>query len=350
LTRSLELGQDLAEPMKTPNTLTCLTVALAFATFTLSCLAQETEKEVIRIGMIGLDTSHATAFTAILNDPNHKDHVPGAKVVAGYKAFSSDIESSYTRVDKYVEELTTKRGVKMYDDMAEMCQAVDAVMVESVDGRPHLEQARAAIEAGKPVFVDKPMASSLKDAIAIFKLAEEKGVPCWSASNVRFHEGVVKAAESDFGDLVTTLSFGPASLEPHHPDLFWYGIHPTEALFTIMGPGCKTVSRTHTEGTDIVTGTWSEGRTGILMGIRAAKRSYGVKVFGTKAIVEESFGGAYPQLMTEVVKFFQTGKAPVSPSETVAILAFMEAADVSKERGGAPVQISEILKANGWVE
>ncbi len=330
------------------KTFKSLTVLFALATV-VPCVAQnQAESQVIRIGMIGLDTSHATAFTNLLNNAEHPDHVPGGKVVAGFKSFSADIESSASRVDKYVEELSTKFGVKMYEDMAEMCRSVDAVMIESVDGRPHLAQATAAIEAGKPVFVDKPMAASLKDAIAIFRLAEEKGVPCWSASNVRFHPGVVRVKESDYGDLITGFAFGPASLEEHHPDLFWYGIHPTEALYTIMGRGCQTVSRTHTEGTDIVTGTWEGGRTGILMGIRAAKRAYGVKVFGTKAILEESYGGAYPQLVAEVIQFFQTGKAPISPQDTIEILAFMEAADLSKARNGEPVAIDELLEAQGW--
>ncbi len=319
--------------------------------FFLGCImlpALLTAQDPIRIGMIGLDTSHATAFTAILNDPGHPKHVPGGKVVAGFKAFSPDIESSVSRVDKFTEELRTKWGVEMYDDLAAMCQAVDAVMVESVDGRAHLAQATAAIEAGNPVFVDKPMTASVKDAVAIFRLAESKGVPCWSASNVRFHANVVKLADSDLGKLVSAFSHGPASLEPHHPDLFWYGIHATEALFRLMGTGCESVTCVHTAGTDVVTGIWSEGRTGTVMGLRKAKSAFGITAYGTKAIQSESYGGAYPELVTEVIQFFETGKAPVSAQETLEILAFMEAAYESKNQGGVPVSVTELLKRHGW--
>ncbi len=304
-------------------------------------------QETIRIGMIGLDTSHAIAFTRILNDPANKDHVPGGKVVAGFVASSPDIEQSVSRVDGYVEELKSKWGVKMHDSMEAMCRDVDAVMVESLDGRPHLAQARAAIEAGKPVFVDKPMAGSLRDAAEIFRLAAAHKVPCWSASNLRFHPGVVAAATGDYGEVTAALSFGPAPTEEHHPDLFWYGIHPVEALFTVMGPGCRTVTRAYTEGTDVVTGVWEGGKLGTVIGLRDGRRGYGVKVFGTKKIVEESAGGAYPQLLTEVLAFFRSGVPPVTPKETLEIFAFMEAADESKRLGGAPVDIAKILEQAG---
>ena len=232
----------------------------------------------------------------------------------------------------------------MYDTIEAMLPHVDAVMVESVDGRPHLAQAKPVIEAGKRVFIDKPMCASLKDVIAIFDLAKKHDTPVWSSSNLRYHEGVVKAATAEVGDKTFVLSFGPASLEKNHIDLAWYGIHSVEALYTVMGTGCQSVQRTHTEGQDVVTGLWNDGKIGTVLGIRNGKRHFGIKVFGTKAIAEESVGGAYPQQMAAVMKFFQGGEAPVSPEETIELFAFMEAADVSKERGGAPVTIEEVIK------
>ncbi len=303
-------------------------------------LSAEDEK-VTKVGMIGLDTSHALAFTKILNGSDLK----GAKVIAAVPQSSPDIESSHTRIDGYVKTLSEDWDVKMYDSIEAMLPHVDAVMVESVDGRPHLAQAKPAIEAGKMVFIDKPMSASLKDVLEIFDLAKKHNVPVWSTSNLRYHAGVVKAANADVGEVTAVISYGPASLEEHHIDLAWYGIHPTEALFTVMGTGCKSVQRTHTPGTDVVTGLWDDDRIGTLMGIRKGKAFYGVKVFGTKGMVEEKAGGAYPELMAEMVKFFQTGTPPVSPEETIELFAFMEAADVSKEKGGVPVLIADVLAA-----
>lgn len=298
------------------------------------------DNEPIRIGMIGLDTSHATAFTRILNG----GEMPGAKVIAGVPQSSPDMATSHTRLEGYVEELEKEWGVKMFDTIEGMLPHVDAVMVESVDGRPHLEQAAPAIRAGKRVFIDKPMAASLSDVIRIFEMAEEHGVPVWSASNLRFHEGIVAAQKANVGEITMAFSFGPSPIEKTHPDLAWYGIHPVEALFTVMGPGVRTVQRTHTGGTDLVTGTWEGGRIGTVMGIRAGKRAYGIKVFGTRSIIEESAGAAYPQLMRQVVKFFVTGNPPVSPEETIAIFAFIEGADLSRDRDGAPISIEEVIR------
>lgn len=315
-----------------------LGLATSFLLF--SSHAQE-EKKIIRIGMIGLDTSHATAFTTILHDLKNGHE---GRVVAGVAQSSPDIESSHTRVDGYVEKMTKEFGVKMYDTIEAMLPEVDVVLIESVDGRPHLAQARPCIMAGKPTYIDKPVAASLEDAIAIFDLAKTQGVPVWSSSNLRFNSGVVKVATADIGDIAAVLSFGPASLEEHHLDLAWYGIHPTEALFTVIGTGCKSVSRTHTEGTDVVTGVWEGGKTGTVIGLRAAKAVYGVRAFGTKGSIEEAAAGAYPEMMTEMMKFFRTGVPPVTAEETIEIFAFMAAADESKRRNGESVTLAEMME------
>lgn len=301
----------------------------------------------LRLGMIGLDTSHVTAFTKLLNDSKHKDHVPGGKVVAAFKGGSPDIESSWSRVDGYTKQLQDEFGVKIVPTIEELCQQVDAVLLMSVDGRPHLEQAKPVIKAGKPMFIDKPVAGSLRDAIDIFRLAKEAKVPVFSSSSYRYYESLVEVKKANVGEIRSVISYGPAHLEPHHPDLFWYGVHPTEALFTILGTGCETVVRTTTPDTDIITGTWSGGRIGTLHALRKGPTPHKVIVFGTKAVAEQKGSGDYAPLVREIVKFFQTGIAPVSPEETLELFTFMEAADESKRQGGAPVKIKDVLKKNG---
>jgi hypothetical protein len=302
----------------------------------------------LRIGLIGLDTSHVTAFTSRLNTPDDKNHVPGARVVAAFKGGSPDVESSASRVEGFTKTLTEKYGVKLYDSIEELCANVDAVMIESVDGRPHLEQARPVFKARKPLFIDKPLAGSLRDAIAIYKLAKESGVPCFSTSSLRYYPGLVELKAANFGELKGAFSTGPCSLEPHHPDLYWYGIHATESLYTIMGRGCETVVRTTTPDTDLVTGVWKGGKVGTVRGIRNASAPYRVTVFGSKAVLDQKPGGDYTPMLREIIKFFQTGISPVPMEETLEIMAFMEAADESKRQGGSPVKITDVLKANGW--
>src|SRR6202451_3142826 len=214
----------------------------------------------LRSGIIGRDTSHAIVFTQTLNDESSPDHVPGGRVVAAYKGGSPDVESSATRVDKFAEELRTKWKVQFYASVAELCQNVDAVLLESVDGRVHLAQARAVIAAHKPLFIDKPLASTLEDAREIARLAGAAGVPWFSASSLRFGE---IAETMKFADATGVDTWGPGPLEPHHQlDLSWYAIHPIELLYTLMGPGCEEVSRTFTPDADVIVGRWKDGRMG----------------------------------------------------------------------------------------
>lgn len=306
------------------------------------------QEDVFRVGMIGLDTSHVPAFTKVFNDPSAPDHIPGFKVVAAFKGGSDDIESSYSRVDKYTDQLRDEFGVKIVDTIEELCTLVDGVMLESVDGRPHLKQARPVIEAGLPLYIDKPVAGSLADAIEIYRLAKEHNVPCWSSSSYRYYPGLVEMMQQDYGELRGAISYGPASLEEHHPDLFWYGVHAAEALFTVMGPGVQTVVRTHTENTDVVTGVWEDGKVGTLRGLRNQATPNQVIIFGTKAVLSQGPGSGYGPMLVEAAKFFKTREVPVSPRETIEIFAFMEAADESKRQGGVPVSVADVLeKASG---
>jgi predicted dehydrogenase len=305
----------------------------------------------LRIGIIGCDTSHVTAFTETLNNPKAKGHIAGGKVVAAYKGGSQDIvKESWDRVPGYAKTLQEKYGVKIYDTIEELCQNVDAVMLESIDGRPHLDQVKPVLKARKPVFIDKPMAGSLRDVLEIFRLAEEARVPVFSSSGLRFARANQEVRNGSIGKVTYAETYGPCEIEPHHPDLFWYGVHGVEALFTVMGTGCETVQRgTTTNGTIEVVGTWSGGRKGIF---RADSKGFHGLAKGEKGEAPVGSFDGYVPLVAAIMKFFETGVAPVQPKETIEIIAFMEAADESKREGGAPVRIKDVLarataQANG---
>ena len=318
-----------------------LLIAL-LAMFLIPTLDVQAQQKVFRIGMIGLDTSHVTAFTKFINDPA-KNY--GCKVVAGYPGGSPDIPSSANRVDKYTEELRDKYGVEIVDSIEELCRKVDGVLLESVDGRPHLKQARPVIAAKKPLFIDKPMAGNLADVLEIFRLAEENNVPCWSSSSLRYSPGIVEMKKTNsVGDILGCDAFSPCSLEEHHPDLYWYGVHGVEILFAVMGTGCQSVRRVQTPDFEFVVGLWEGGRIGTYRGLRKGRHDYGATVFGTKSIIQAGKYGGYGPLVDEIIKFFKTGKVPVPKEETIEIFAFMSAADESKAKGGATVSLEEVIK------
>ncbi len=293
----------------------------------------------LRLGIIGTDTSHVVEFTRILNDTSAPDHVPGARVVAVFKASSADIPESRDRVEKFAAELQNKWHVPFVKQIGDLCPLVDGILLESVDGRVHLAQFRQAATCGKPVFIDKPLASTLSDAREIARIAATRKVPWFSASSLRF--GPVPALRSP--DISGASVWGPGPLEEHHQlDLSWYAIHPIEMLFTLMGPGVEQVTRTYTPDADVVTGVWKDGRIGTVRAIRPYS-TFGAVIFRHKGqpIVANVVESGYSPLLLEIVKFIQTGVPPVPNRETLEIYSFMDAAQQSRDKGGIPVKIAK---------
>lgn len=306
--------------------------------------------EPLRAGIIGCDTSHVIAFAKVLNNPKAEGPLAQVKITAAFPGGSPDLAPSRDRVDKFTQQL---RGmdVKIVDSIPELLEQVDVVLLESVDGRPHLEQARPVFAAHKPVFVDKPVAASLADAIEIFELAKEYDTPCFSSSSLRFGEQIQSIHQNKkLGRIDGCMVYGPCAYQSFHPDLYWYGIHGVEMLYTVMGAGCERVSRVHTEDTDVVVGVWKDGRVGTYRGNRKSTHDFGAVVFGTKAIVTVGRDN-YDPMMQEVAKFFLSGRPPVDAETTLEIYTFLDAADESKRLGGATVSLKEIrAKAQAEVD
>jgi predicted dehydrogenase len=322
-------------------------VALGLASMPFSLYA-ESIQENIKIGIIGLDTSHAPAFAKLFNAENSNPALKGFKVVAAFPQGSADIKSSVDRIPEYTKQVQ-QYGVEVVDSIKKMLSMVDVVLLETNDGRPHLEQAREVFKAGKPVFIDKPVAGSLKDAVSIFKEADEKKIPMFSSSSLRYMKNVNAVRyENKIGKVLGADAFSPATLEPHHPDLFWYGIHGVEVLFTVMGAGCETVTRFQTDDTEVIVGKWKDGRLGTFRGTRNGKHDYGGTAYGTEGNINLGPFDGYDALAVKIGEFFKTKIAPIDGRETLEIYAFMEAADESKRKGGATVRIEDVLKSAGY--
>ena len=293
----------------------------------------------LRLGIVGTDASHATAFAKFFNAADAPATFQGARIVAAYKGGSPDVESSRTRVDKFAEELRTTYKVEIVPDIPTLTSKVDAVLLLSVDGRIHLPQAKQVFAAKKPVFIDKPLAATLEDARAIAKLAREAGVPWFSTSSLRFGS----LAESMKGPGVRgAVVWGPGPTEEHHPlDMSWYGIHAVELLYTILGPGCESVSMHSEQDADVAVGRWKDGRLGTVRLFRPYG-PFGAVVFRDKDVVQSDpkiKAVDYEPMLGKIVQFFRTGERPVPEAETLELFAFMDAAQRSKKQGGSPVRL-----------
>jgi predicted dehydrogenase len=318
---------------------------LAFAMLaTPVALAQEPAewaKTNLRAGIIGTDTSHVPAFTGLFQ--RHPEW--RIKVVAAYKGGSPDLPISADRVERFATTIHETYGVEIVDSIDALIQKVDVVLLESVDGRPHLDQARPVLKAGKRLFIDKPFAASLEDAREIVRLSKQTGTPLFSTSSLRFHPDVPRLRDNPGVGRVTKVqgSSGTSKLD-FHPDLFFYGVHGVEALYAVMGRGCVSVSRKIEENGDITTGKWRDGRIGVYYGVLKGDRPPTLKVWGTEGVTQSTGKGGYDGLVRAMAEFFHTGRPPVDPEETIELFEFMTAAQLSKERDGAEVRLAELRK------
>ncbi len=293
----------------------------------------------MKLGMIGLDTSHCTAFTELLHDANHPHHVPGATVTVAFPGGSPDIELSRTRVDGFTARMQTDFGVKIVDAPAAVAAEADAILIESMDGRVHLPIFREIASFGKPVFIDKPLAVSSEDAKAILDLAAANGVPLLSGSSLRYSGALVEALDGVGGreGVIGADCFGPMALEPSQPGWYWYGIHTIEMLYAAMGAGCVRVKASVSDEHDLVVGEWRDGRIGMARGNRSGNHRFGAIVHGREQSRFADVSGYakpfYASLVERIVDFCRTGAPPVSIDETAELIRFIEAANESRETG-----------------
>ena len=330
----------------------------------LLCLASSAraqDAKPVRVGVLGLDNYQAVAYTQLFNNPKATGDLSGLRVVAAYASpASDDIEESKISLPKWKEQIV-KFDVKLVDSIEELLRQCDAVMIMSLDGRKHREQAAAVLKAGKRLYIGRPLAARWDDAVAIVRLAEETKTPCWTSSQHRFSPGFIGMRNHpEVGKVLGCDVYGGCPVHPSHADLYWHALHGIETLYAIMGPGCVTVSCTSTPHAEVITGVWEDGRVGTYRGIKKGALKYSATVFGDKGVsVAGVYGHGVPNkgivplndkymgyegIAIEMAKFFKGGPAPVSLAETLEIFAFMEAAQQSKQNQSVPVRVADILK------
>ncbi len=291
----------------------------------------------LKIGMIGLDTSHVVAFTKLLNNPDSEYHVEGAEVVVAFPGGSEDMELSYSRVEGFTNQLRDEYGIELVDSPEQVAEKSDAILLESVDGRVHLDQFKKIASYQKPTFIDKPFATTSADAKEINRLAEQHQTPIMSCSALRYAVSLTDAIHSTEGKNTIGMDcYGPLAIEENH-GLFWYGIHTVEMLYRVFGSGCEKVTVTKNDDHDLITGVWKDGRIGSIRGNRKGNKTFGALVHteeGTQFIdVSADRKPYYAALLEEIIPFFNTGNAAISPSETMELTRFLEAANESRSSG-----------------
>lgn len=297
--------------------------------------------KTLKLGLIGLDTSHVEALASAFNDPGSPHAIPGARIEVAFPGGSPDFPLSIERLPRYTEKLSSHHGIRMLGSPREVAEVVDAVLLTSVDGRAHRRQFAEIAPLARPTFMDKPFATTSADARAMAALARMHGTPLFSSSNLRFAAALQAAATDVAGGAVIGADFsGPMPLQPTQPGYFWYGIHTVEMLYAVLGAGCESVRAVSTDSHEMIVGRWRDGRFGTARGNRAGNGAFTGVVHREKSDqwIDAAAGQpAHHGLALAVLAFFRTGVAPVPLEETVEIIRFIEAANESRAEGGAEV-------------
>jgi len=285
---------------------------------------------MVTIGIIDVDSSHAPNFVRRINQVgiDEDQWVEGARVVAAYPGYSRAIADPEATNARYVRELE-ECGVKMIASPEALLGTVDAVMIESDDGRRHSDAAKAFLREGIPTFIDKPMTCSHAEAAELAALADQHGAPLYSGSSLRYAPEVVEITEHGLvGEVVSADVITPSrSRIEGVPGMFHYGVHGVEMLYAFMGVGCESVQCTATSFGEVTAARWEDGRLGTVRGYLKGAGGFGFTVIGGKdhcqRMISERY--IYRELLKRVIGMFETGEPPVDMRETLEIIAFAEA-------------------------
>ncbi|MBO4631148.1 MAG: Gfo/Idh/MocA family oxidoreductase [Lentisphaeria bacterium] len=289
--------------------------------------------ETIKAAIIGLDTSHATEFPKFIHDPamDPEFRVHGMTVTRALR-FETPFQKK-EGLDKrqaYLESI----GVKVTEDFEEAVADCDAVFIEINDPSYHLDYFRKCAALGKPVFLDKPFADSLDNAIEILKIAKENHIRFFTASSLRFDANIVKAHE-EMPEIELGQTWGPLGKAAAGSSIIWYGVHTFEMLEKIMGPGAIAVTSVPDRCGVVCTVAYADGRRGVVELTRNNSNYGGVLRKGGENRMFTFVGGKhlYHNLVADIGKFFRGESEGVPLKESFEIMAMLEAAELSVQYG-----------------
>ena len=314
---------------------------LLFAVAVASCAFAASAE--VKIGIVGIDTSHAIEFTKHINVDKDREIFKDFRITAAYKYGSRSIASSTNRYPKYEAQLK-EMGVEMMPSIKELLAKVDVVMLETNDGREHFAQAREIFASGKRVFIDKPVAHNYADAMRIIREARRTKTPFFSCSTLRWTKNVQAARKGELGK-VRGLDFAaPCNVEKTHSRYTWYGIHGFEPVVAVLGVGADAVTTLANDKEDVITVSRKDGRFAVLRMMRGEGMwNYASRLYTEdKGPVDLGGNEGYALMLEEILKFFRTGVAPFPIEETEEIFALMEAAAESHRLKGATVSLDTI--------
>jgi predicted dehydrogenase len=282
------------------------------------------EYTVLRLGLVGVNTSHADAFSRIFNgDDKQPSQIESARITS---LWGTDLGKTDELQKRHsIETLVTNPG--------DMIGNIDGVLIidDTGGGATHLDLARPFIEAGVPTFIDKPMTVEYADAVTLFDLAEKHGTLLTSSSALRFPVELEPARErlAEIGTISSIVSVSPG-------EWFYYGVHAVELLGTVAGTGAVSVQRTPFEHKDVAVIEYESGQIAVVETLRDAVYTFHLTAFGEKGWVTveaKDMPGFYRKQMESIVTMIETKTVPVTREQTLEVHAILHAGMKSAETG-----------------
>ncbi len=312
------------------------------------------EGKELRLAMLGMieGNGHPYSWSGIINgydpvemakspypgistymdrQPLESVRIPGARVTHLWTDDPAD--ASKVAAASLIENIVTKPE--------DVIGHVDAAIISTDDGDDHIRRVKPFIEAGLPVFVDKPMATNVAD-LRQFVRWNKAGATILSTSGMRYapEMRLNDKQRTQIGDLRWITSFTCKTWER-------YGIHALEAVEPLLGPGFLTVQALSDAGGDVLHLTH---RSGVRMTIGAIHDAYGsfgaVHLYGTKGALPLRLTDTYNAFRSQLVAFIEmlrTGKQPLPFDETVELMAIIIAGRRSREQQGVIIHVADIL-------
>jgi predicted dehydrogenase len=265
-------------------------------------------------------------------EPSHTLTIPGARVThiccTGEGGFTAEHVAKCSLIPNVVDNPTDVIG------------KVDAVLIATDIGDEHVSRARPFVEAGLPVFVDKPLVDNARD-LAIFSDWVAAGKHIMSSSCMRYAKEFLpyRLSTHELGNLRFVSITVPKSWET-------YGIHALESIFPILGPGFLTARNTGTREQNVVHCKHRCGADAIVVASADIYGSFGcLQLCGTSGNAHVVFADTYfafKSQLTAFVDFLRTGIRPFPFSETIELMRLVIAGIRSRNEGGREVELGEV--------
>jgi len=285
---------------------------------------------MVPVAIVGLDTSHSVEFARSMNAPDcPQSHRITGMTVAACLRFSTPFQSEQG-LDERQKQLVSW-GVPVTLDFDEAVSECDAIMLEINDPAYHLDYFTRCVGLGKPVFIDKPLADTLENGMAICDLAASNALRVFSASSLRFVRELDEArCRMPQPSLVWT--YGPLGRAPSGSSIVWYGVHAFEMLQRAMGSGSSCVTTTNTASGLVCVVDYTDGRRGVVE-LTRDNYLYGGCLRDKENAVpfNVDLSHAYTSELRVIESFFAGAEPPCTMDDALEVMALLDAAEKSSQ-------------------